>query len=400
MTISWPDLRADWEDNEYQSAADFNQYALRINEHSTELIGVIDAFTGELAAIAALTPTNNDVLQRKSGAWTNRTMAQLKTDLSLTKSDVGLGSVDNTADAAKAVLTATEWATARNLAGNSVDGSANVAFANKFIVQGTTDSGLSAAQFLGALSTGIVKNTTSTGVLSIAVAGTDYVAPGGALGTPSSGTLTNATGLPIAGISATGTKNSTTYLRGDGTWATPSGSGDASTNTASSVDSEVVLFSGTGGKTLKRATGSGIAVLTSGVLSVVTAPAGAVVGTTDAQSLSSKTLSNPTVTGYTESVVAIGNTGTSKTISLASGTVQTATLTGSCTFTMPTATTGTSFVLYLKTGTGGFTATFTGVKWPAGTAPTITTTASRMDILSFVADGTNWYGSYAQNYTP
>lgn len=65
---------------------------------------------------------------------------------------------------------AAKWTTARNLAGNSVDGSANVAFANKFIVQGTADTGLSAAQFLGALGTGIVKNTTTTGVLSIAVA--------------------------------------------------------------------------------------------------------------------------------------------------------------------------------------------------------------------------------------
>ena len=72
---------------------------------------------------------------------------------------------------------AAKWTTARNLAGNSVDGSANVAFANKFIVQGTTDSGLSGAQFLGALSTGIIKNTTTTGVLSVATSGTDY-APG------------------------------------------------------------------------------------------------------------------------------------------------------------------------------------------------------------------------------
>src|SRR6185295_6382122 len=39
-----------------------------------------------------------------------------------------------------------------------------------------------------------------------------------------------------------------------------------STNTASSVDSELVLFSGAGGKTLKRATGSGIAKLSNGVL--------------------------------------------------------------------------------------------------------------------------------------
>ena len=45
----------------------------------------------------------------------------------------------------------------------------------------------------------------------------------GAGGTPSSLTLTSATGLPVGGISATGTPSSTTYLRGDGTWATVSG---------------------------------------------------------------------------------------------------------------------------------------------------------------------------------
>ncbi len=69
------------------------------------------------------------------------------------------------------------WTTARTLAGNSVDGTANVPFSNKFIVQGTTDAGLSGAQFLGALGTGLLKNTTTTGVLSVGTAATDYVAP-------------------------------------------------------------------------------------------------------------------------------------------------------------------------------------------------------------------------------
>ena len=72
---------------------------------------------------------------------------------------------------ASTATSAATWTTPRNLAGNSVDGSAAVAFANKFIVQGTTDTGLTGAQFLGALGTGVIKNTTTTGVLSIAVAG-------------------------------------------------------------------------------------------------------------------------------------------------------------------------------------------------------------------------------------
>src|SRR5215213_8438215 len=49
----------------------------------------------DLTAIAGLSPANDDVIQRKAGAWTNRTPAQLKTDLALTKSDVGLGNVPN-----------------------------------------------------------------------------------------------------------------------------------------------------------------------------------------------------------------------------------------------------------------------------------------------------------------
>lgn len=35
----------------------------------------------DLTAIAGLTPSNDDVIQRKAGAWTNRTMAQLASDL-------------------------------------------------------------------------------------------------------------------------------------------------------------------------------------------------------------------------------------------------------------------------------------------------------------------------------
>jgi hypothetical protein len=151
-------------------------------------------------------------------------------------------------------------------------------------------------------------------------------------------------------------------------------------------------------------------VVTSSSISVLTATSASIpVLTSTSASISaltatSSTLTNPTVNNYTEGVVSIGTVTSSSTLSLTNGTVQTATLTAStaCTFTMPTATAGKSFILLLKqaASTGNGTATFTGVKFGTAGAPTITATAGKMDILTFVSDGTNWYGSIAQGYTP
>ena len=118
------------------------------------------------------------------------------------------------------------------------------------------------------------------------------------------------------------------------------------------------------------------------------------------KTLTTPVLTNPTVTAYLETAPAIVNSSTSQTISLASGTVLSYTLTGNCTFTMPTATSGTSFIVRLiQDGTGSRTATFTGVKWPGGTVPTITTTASTgVDVLSFVCIASVWYGTFAQAF--
>jgi hypothetical protein len=113
---------------------------------------------------------------------------------------------------------------------------------------------------------------------------------------------------------------------------------------------------------------------------------------------------NTTHKGLTESVIAIGVVGATHTFDISAGTVQTATLTDStaATFTMPTATAGKRFQLLIQQPASGTptTATFTGVKWPAGTGPTITATLGRLDIINFVADGTNWYGTFNQNFTP
>ena len=97
------------------------------------------------------------------------------------------------------------------------------------------------------------------------------------------------------------------------------------------------------------------------------------------------------------------NTGTAYTIDIAAGTLQQLTLTGNCTFTFPAGTiAGRSFTLLLsQDGTGGRTVTWpAAVRWPGGTAPTITSTANRTDKFIFTQDGLGrWLGSNAgQNY--
>lgn len=81
----------------------------------------------DLTAIAAIDPVNNDIVQRKAGAWINRTPTQFKVDLALVKADVGLGNADNTADVDKPVSTAQAAAIALklNLAGGIIQPATN-----------------------------------------------------------------------------------------------------------------------------------------------------------------------------------------------------------------------------------------------------------------------------------
>ena len=121
---------------------------------------------------------------------------------------------------------------------------------------------------------------------------------------------------------------------------------------------------------------------------------------TTALSLQSGKVINPSVTNYTETAYT-ANTSTAITVSLSNGTVQILTLTGNCTLTMPTAGAGKSFIILLRQdATGSRSITWSTVNWAGGTAPTITSTASKQDIFSFFSDGTSWYGSViGQNYT-
>jgi hypothetical protein len=222
------------------------------------------------------------------------------------------------------------------------------------------------------------------------------------LGTPTSGTLTNCTGYTTANLSGTITN---AQLANSTISGVSLGSNLSNLTAGTNITfSSGTTYNGSAAITINASSsaqvypGAGIANSTGSAwgTSYTTSGSGTVVALNN-----TPTLTNPTVTNYVETLQAVGTVGSTSTLALTTGTVLTATLTAStpCTFTMPTATAGKSFILKLtQAATGMTTATFTGVKFPGGTAPTITATASAVDILSFVSDGTNWYGTYAQAF--
>jgi hypothetical protein len=180
-------------------------------------------------------------------------------------------------------------------------------------------------------------------------------------------------------LSSTGNTDGTLQLQVNGT--TPS----VTLNTLGAVGVGAVPNFGTSGQVLVSA-GS------------TAAPAWAAVSLPSGGTITSPVIND----GYTEET-AVANTSTAYTINLANGSVQYLTLTGNCTYTFPTPVAGKSFILIQKQdGTGGRTVTWpASVKWPGGTAPTLTSTASKADKFIFTAvDGSSWLGSNGgQNYT-
>jgi hypothetical protein len=256
---------------------------------------------------------------------------------------------------------------------------------------GTTDTNgnLKTIQSPVSLTSGV------TGILPIANGGTNA-------STASITSFNNITGYTALG--ATGTTSTNLVFSTSPTLTTPT----IGVATATSVN-KVALTAPATSATLTLADGSTLVTsgaysttLTATATTTVTLPTTGTLATlAGSETFTNKTLTNPTVTNYVETLQAVGTVGSTSTLVLTTGTVLTATLTAStpCTFTMPTATAGKSFILKLTQASSGMTtATFTSVKFPGGTAPTITATASAVDILSFVSDGTNWYGTFAQAF--
>lgn len=140
---------------------------------------------------------------------------------------------------------------------------------------------------------------------------------------------------------------------------------------------------------------------------------------TGTETLTNKTLTSPTLNSPTISTPTIssvwnfgahtayftetdnGNSSTADTIDWTLSNKQKSTLTGNCTFTFTAPTGPCNLLLKLvQDGTGSRTVTWpAAVHWSGGVAPTLTTTASKVDIITFYYDGATYFGSSILNFT-
>ena len=108
-----------------------------------------------------------------------------------------------------------------------------------------------------------------------------------------------------------------------------------------------------------------------------------------------------TFQGLKESPV-VANSGSAYTVNFSTSSITDLTLTANTTLTFPTATAGAQGTLLItQDATGSRTVTWpSSIRWASGTAPTLTATAAKTDVISFLAVGNYWLGFVGgQNYT-
>jgi hypothetical protein len=254
---------------------------------------------GDLTALAALTGTHNIYYRSAASTWSSVT--------------IGTG-----LDFTGATLSATGSGSAPS---------------NAHFLTNQAESGLSAEINLGSLSTGLLKGTVSGAVSTISsitdnssnwdtaftdrlkwdggatglVAATGRNSLGGSTVGQNLFTLTNPSAITFVRLNADNSVSALDAATFRTAIGAGTGGGDFSSNTSTSVDGELLLFSGTAGKTGKRATGTGVVTATSGVYGTVAAPTGTIVGTSDTQTFTNKR-NTPRITTITSSATPTINT--------------------------------------------------------------------------------------------
>jgi hypothetical protein len=266
-----------------------------------------------------------------------------------------------------------------------------------------TAAGLSATLAVASGGTGVTSST-GTGSVVLSTSPT-LVTP--LLGTPTSGNLANCT-FPTLNQNTSGTAaglSSTLAVASGGTGVTSStGSGSVVLSTSPTLVTPALGTPSSGTltnctfPTLNQNT-SGTAAGLSATLAVASGGTGVTTSTGSGSVVLSTapTLTNPTFTNYTETRYSATVTSNAITLDLANGTFQTiTTMVGANAITLPAVGSGKSLtvqILYASTPTTlTFAAPSGSLKYPGGTTPTPTLTNTKYDFYSFVSDGTNWYG--------
>lgn len=98
-------------------------------------------------------------------------------------------------------------------------------------------------------------------------------------------------------------------------------------------------------------------------------------------------------------VNAIGNSGTTKTVNWNDSNIQSLTLTANCTLTFSNPKTGGTYRLIVTQDSSPRTITWpAAVKWVGGAAPTLSAGSGAKDMMTFIYDGTSYYGVYNQAF--
>lgn len=120
-----------------------------------------------------------------------------------------------------------------------------------------------------------------------------------------------------------------------------------------------------------------------------------VAGVSATQTLTNKTLTKPTVNGSVGAYTS-DTDGATITFDMTASNVHTVTLAGNRTLAVSNTSTGQWFVVRLvQDGTGSRTVTwFSTIKWLGAAAPTLTTTASRIDVFAFLVTSSGNYDGF------
>lgn len=116
-----------------------------------------------------------------------------------------------------------------------------------------------------------------------------------------------------------------------------------------------------------------------------TFPSGTIVGTTDTQTLSNKTLTKPTINASVQSITSDSD-GATITFDMSANNIHSVTLAGNRTLAVTNVSVGQAFVLRLvQDATGNRVVTwFSTIHWAGGSAPTLAATGNHWDDIGFI----------------